>query len=373
MKIKRYSAPDMRTALRKVQQEQGPDAVILSSHETEYGIELVAAVDYDEALMQQARSKAEKQPAAEPKLEFIDEQRPAQGPSVLEEQIEAMREMLESRLDAVSSQYYSKSGGRRAAHALLTSIGIRHADAGRLAESISGAMSPAQARKAVLTLLAKELPLGRKALLSQGGALALVGPTGVGKTTTAAKLAARHILEFGQGSVQLVTTDEYRIGAREQLMAYSRILGAPLHRVGQADELDDLIQSRQKDELILIDTAGMGGRDRMLQQQFQLLTRRSGLLRALCLSAPTSAADLNFQVRRFAMVRPNCLILTKLDETSQLGHVLGWLIDQKLPLAYVSDGQQVPEDLHVPRAADLISRALDARKLKTREDTRACA
>ncbi len=375
MKIKRYSAPDMRTALRMVQQEQGPDAVILSSHETTHGIELVAAVDYDEALMQQARSRPQARDPADSMTQMpdFDESCIPRGSSVLEEQIEAMREMLESRLDAVSTQYHSRSPGRRSAHALLGSLGIRAVHAHRLAEALDPTLDGPKARRQIVNLLAQQLPLGRRELMSRGGALALVGPTGVGKTTTVAKLAARHILQFGQGSVQLVSTDEYRIGAREQLAAFGRILGAPLHRIGRADELDDLLGSRQKDELILVDTAGMGGRDGMLQPQFQLLSRRNGLFRALCLSAATSVPDLVLQARRFADARPNCLILTKLDETGQIGPVLSYLLEQPLPLAYVSDGQQVPEDLHMPRAADLIGRALEARKLKTGEGLRACA
>ncbi len=375
MKIKRYSAPDMRTALRMVQQEQGPDAVILSSHESSHGIELVAAVDYDEALMQQARSRAKSRDEVEvsPQMAEFDDSRIPQGSSVLEQQIEAMREMLESRLDAVSTQYHSRSPGRRSAHALLGSLGIRAAHAHRLAEALDASVDGPRARRQIVNLLAQELPLGRKELMSHGGALALVGPTGVGKTTTVAKLAARHILQFGQGSVQLVSTDEYRIGAREQLAAFGRILGAPLHRISRADELDDLLGSRQKEELILVDTAGIGGRDTMLQQQFALLSRRRGLFRALCQSAATSVPDLTLQARRFADARPNCLILTKLDETGQIGAMLSYLLDQKLPLAYISDGQQVPEDLHMPRAADLIGRALQARKLKSGEELRACA
>lgn len=386
MKIKRYFARDMRSALRAVQQEQGPDAVILSSHEVDGGIELVAAVDYDESLIHQARRPRQGKEegrietsgfdaADVPAQAFVPT--PSRGSDVrhLEAQMEAMRELIESRLDSAPASYQSPSAGRRNAHALLSGLGLRSAQAGRLAEAVDARLDPAQARQQVLALMAQQLPVGRLDLLSQGGALALIGPTGVGKTTTAAKLAARHILKFGQGSVQLVGTDEYRIGAQEQLAAYARILGAPLHRVGGATELADILAGRQSEELILIDTAGVGGRDLALHQQFELLLPQSRLHRALCLSAATGVHDLAMQARRFAAARPNCLILTKLDETLRLGEALGFLMEQRLPLAYTSDGQQVPEDLHLPRAADLVSSALEQRRqsVKIMEAHRACA
>ncbi len=381
MKIKRYSAPDMRSALRAVQAEQGPDAVILSSHETACGIELVAALDYDEALIQQARRPRSAGPSpsvaagGEVRAERVEHEDSPGGIGALEAQIEAMREMLETRLDAVSPAYHGRSPARRAAFSLLAGIGLRPAQAARLAETLDEGLTEEQARSGGLSLLGRELPLGRKDLLAAGGALALIGPTGVGKTTTAAKLAARHILKFGQGSVQLVGTDEFRIGAQEQLAAYARILGAPLHRIHSATELEDLLRSRQPDELILIDTAGVGGRDLVLHQQFDMLRPQSQVHRALCLSAATDAADMAMHAKRFSAVRPNCMILTKLDETGQLGRILSYVLDQSLPLAYSTDGQQVPEDLQVPKAADLIGRVLDQRRSRTaaKDGLRACA
>lgn len=375
MKIKRYFARDMRSALRAVQQEQGPDAVILSSHESEQGIELVAAVDYDESLIHQARRPSGRQ--AEQAAQAPPQAGAPAGLSSLEHQFEAMREMLETRLDAVSASYHTDSTGRRSAHALLSGIGIRAGHAARLAEGVDAALPAAAARKRVMSLLAAQLPLASRDVLVNGGALALVGPTGVGKTTTAAKLAARHILHCGQGSVQFVGTDEYRIGAQEQLAAFGRILGAPLHRVHGADELSEILQARRKDELILVDTAGIGGRDLVLHQQFDLLRPQARLHRALCLSAATSGPDLAMQSRRFSAAKPNCLILTKLDETQQLGQALSFLLDRKLPLVYTSDGQQVPEDLHLPRALDLLACAIEQRRRCSQpgaqEEARACA
>lgn len=385
MKIKRYSARDMRSALRAVQQEQGPDAVILSTHETSDGIELVAAVDYDESLIRHASSTKSgngspgEQPdgfqAAAFDLPEASAQHSGGGAmAMMEQRLEAMQELLHNRLDAVAGQCRSSCPGHQAAFALLTRLGIGASKAEHMLAALPAGLKSDAARQAGLQALATALPVGKQDMLRDGGAIALLGPTGVGKTTTAAKLAARHILRFGQGSVQFVGTDEFRIGAQEQLAAFSRILGAPLHRIQAADELGDILAARQPEELIVIDTAGVGGRDLKLHQQFTCLLPQQRMHRALCLSASTGAADLAMQARRFEAARPNCLILTKLDETRQLGQALNFLISQALPVAYATDGQQVPEDLHTARAHDLVARALDqCRRAGQPENLRACA
>lgn len=384
MKIKRYSARDMRSALRAVQQEQGPDAVILSTHETSQGIELVAAVDYDESLIRHASAGKSSTPPSEQDgdLSAATFDLPAasghglggDAMAMMEQRLEAMQELLQNRLDAVAGQCRSSCPGHQAAFALLTRLGIGASKAEKLLATVPSGLKSDGARQAGLQALAAALPVGQHEMLHDGGAIALLGPTGVGKTTTAAKLAARHILRFGQGSVQFVGTDEFRIGAQEQLAAFSRILGAPLHRIQAADELGDILAARQPQELIVIDTAGVGGRDLKLHQQFACLLPQQRMHRALCLSASTGAADLAMQARRFEAARPNCLILTKLDETRQLGQMLNFLLSQALPVAYATDGQQVPEDLHIARAHDLVARALEqCRRAGQPENLRACA
>lgn len=384
MKIKRYSARDMRSALRAVQQEQGPDAVILSTHETREGIELVAAVDYDESLIRHASGRkpgvsqdADDAATTASGFDVSGVAASAAGGdamALMEQRLEAMQELLQNRLDAVAGTCRSNCPGHQAAYALLTRMGIAASRVDELLKTLPSGLNVDAARQAGLQALASALPIGRQELLHDGGAVALMGPTGVGKTTTAAKLAARHILRFGQGSVQFVGTDEFRIGAQEQLAAFSRILGAPLHRIQAADELGDILDARQSQELIVIDTAGVGGRDLKLHQQFACLLPQQRIHRALCLSASTAPMDLLMQARRFDAARPNCLILTKLDETRQLGQALSFIAGQALPLAYATDGQQVPEDLHVARGHDLVARALDqCRRAGQPENLRACA
>lgn len=379
MKIKRYSAPDMRAALRAVQQEQGPDAVILSSHETADGIELVAAVDYDESLIHQARAPATAATTVSERPAFND--MAAAAPAVsyrddamraLEERMQGMQQMLQDRLDKVTSGCQSSCPGQQIAHSLLSRMGLGSGLVDRLVAGLETGLSTSVAVRMALKAMAQKLPVMPQDIAQDGGAIALLGPTGVGKTTTAAKLAARHILRFGQGSVQFVGTDEYRIGAQEQLAAYGRILGAPLHRIQAADELADILQSRQPQELILVDTAGVGGRDLSLHQQFDCLAGQRNLHRALCLPAATAPQDLRLQARRFAATRPDCLILTKLDETRQLGSALGFVMAQGLPLAYTTDGQQVPEDLHCAVAHELVYRAHNQLD-NVQEEHRACA
>ncbi|MGJ8669740.1 MAG: flagellar biosynthesis protein FlhF [Oceanococcus sp.] len=398
MKIKRYAARDMRTALRAVQQEQGPDAVILSSHETADGIELVAAVDYDESLIRHAgrvpgaaRDRAgfastesgygvDAEGASQSKegaaRYTVKDEASSASFQALEERMDSLQTMLQSRIDLGPTECRSSCSGRQAAHTLLIKMGIAGSLADEIIDRIDAGLSASAARQTALRLLSQRIPAPSGDVLSEGGAIALLGPTGVGKTTTAAKLAARHVLKYGQGSVQFIGTDEYRIGAQEQLAAYARILSAPVIRIQAAKELSDVLRSRQPNELILIDTAGIGGRDLSLHQQFDCLRHQPGLKRALCLSAATNVADLSLQARRFAAAAPNCLVMTKLDETSQLGKALSFVAGQKLPLIYTSDGQQVPEDLHQAQAAQLIDRLLDALRSGAhaqQESMRACA
>jgi flagellar biosynthesis protein FlhF len=195
--------------------------------------------------------------------------------------------------------------------------------------------------------------------LDQGGVVALVGATGVGKTTTIAKLAARYALRHGRERVALVTTDSYRIAAHEQLRTYGRILGIPVRIANSHAELSEALKLLSDKDLILIDTAGMSQRDVRLSEQFALLGEAAPNLKTfLVLSTTTHRSGLGEVVKAFGKVKLDGCILTKLDETTSLGGALSTAVEHKLPVAYVSDGQRVPEDIHIARAPNLIQRAV---------------
>jgi flagellar biosynthesis protein FlhF len=203
------------------------------------------------------------------------------------------------------------------------------------------------------------VPVTDDDILTQGGVVALVGPTGVGKTTTVAKLAARYSLRHGSKRVALVTTDCYRIGAHEQLRTYGRILDVPVRVTSDETELRTVLQSLADKSLVLIDTAGMGQRDLRLSEHLALIN--SGLPRIrtyLVLGATAQMSGMEEIVSAFQGAKLTGCIATKVDETTRLGGLLSVVIDKHLPVAYLSDGQRVPEDLHPARAQDLVSRGV---------------
>lgn len=189
-----------------------------------------------------------------------------------------------------------------------------------------------------------------------GGIYALVGPTGVGKTTTTAKLAARCVLRHGASKVALVTTDAYRIGAHEQLRIYGRILGVSVHLVKDAGDLRQTLQDLQHKHMVLVDTMGMSQRDRLVGEQVAMFGA-SNVKRLLLLSATGRGDTLDDVVRAYNGSDLAGCILTKIDEAASLATSLDVVMRHGLRLYYVSNGQRVPEDLHLPNRAYLLHRA----------------
>lgn len=202
-------------------------------------------------------------------------------------------------------------------------------------------------------------------LLDAGGVIALVGPTGVGKTTTTAKLAARYVMRHGGSQVALVTTDSFRIGAHEQLRIYARLLGVEVHALAADAPLDGLLQQLADKRLVIIDTVGMSQRDRRLLTQIGQLGAAGRPIRLMLLLNAASHGDTLEEVvdtyQRAALAAGSVLgdcIVSKSDEAARLGPVLDILIRHGLRLNYVATGQQVPEDLQLAQGVPLVREAL---------------
>lgn len=429
MKIKRYMAASMRAALAQVRTEQGPDAVILSTRRVDEGIEVIAAVDYDEALfvdatLKRAPAAAESVPTLEPAAETpasrtlaprVDTDtapfaahvskaktpadsgpgastartalgshsipRPAKQPEpapmtpigaapprrdrsaaptltalhapdtsfvAMQRELKDLREMLQGELAHMS---WNDKRLREPLQARvleeLTAMDIAPDIAMSLAKLAPRRTSVENPSSIPLALLARHLPVVDKLSTVNGGVIALVGPTGAGKTTTIAKLAARWSMQHGSQDMALVSTDGYRIGAREQLMTYARILGAPMHVANSGKELAQVLQRLKSKKLVLIDTAGMGPRDVRLSEQLAALQLGAARARVLlALPAHVEGNALEEIVRSFAKVSPVACILTKVDEAASLGAVISTTLRHKLRIAYLCTGQRVPEDLH---------------------------
>ncbi len=381
MKLRRFFAEDSRSAIRMVRETLGADAVILSNRRVDGGVEVVAAVDYDEAAVQEvalpvANKPQRRQP--EPATTPPSKARPAaatgkrtqgaaniiwsQEPTMVEmrREIQRLRGLMEHQLSGLAWGDMARERPARAQilRRLLT-LGISPQLGRELLDGLQGeeAMDPLW-REALQTLSA-QLPIAEVDPIERGGAVALVGPTGVGKTTTLAKLAARCALRHGKSQVGLITTDNYRIGAYDQLRAYARILDVPVRSVRNAEELAAALREFADRRLTLIDTAGVGQRDARLTEQATLLAQpQIAVYPYLVMSATTQLHGLQEVVRHFARVRPVGCIITKLDECTAIGGALSVAIAQRLPIAYVSDGQNVPEDLQRARRNNLVNRAM---------------
>jgi flagellar biosynthesis protein FlhF len=229
-------------------------------------------------------------------------------------------------------------------------------------DSLGESLTAESAWSAPLEQLVSRIPVCEADLIAEGGIFAVVGPTGVGKTTTIAKLAARFALTSKPEDVALVTTDTFRIAAREQLETFGEILGAPVYHAADSTRLAEILKMLGGRRLVLIDTAGMGQRDVRLARQLSWLSSADSRVKVmLALPANTQTPALQEIVEAFMVARPSACILTKTDEATSLGGAISALIRNGLPLAYVANGQRVPEDLHFarPRQAWLVKSALE--------------
>lgn len=379
MKIIRICAANIREAMRRVRDELGPDAVILSNRRVDRGVEIIASTDYDEALLQQIPptdsdpiaepSAAPQQPTAQSaagpgKLQVVW----SQDPLLLEMQneIKVLRNLLEQQ---VSGPAWGEQGRRQPYRidllSQLTDLGLKQDLCLRLAEGVADEPDLKRARELALTSLANGIATSHDDILTQGGLVALVGPTGVGKTTTVAKLAARYTLRHGPGQVALITTDSYRIGGFEQLHTFGVIMDMPVRLADNHQELQEALAEFSDKSLILIDTAGMSQRDLRLSRQFAVLGGVPQIKNYLVLAANAQADVLEEVVSAFGRVPLAGCILTKLDETSQLGGALAVIYERELPLAYVTDGQRVPEDLQAAQMETLVRFASDLAELRS--------
>ncbi|WP_322027478.1 flagellar biosynthesis protein FlhF [Burkholderia sp. BCC1977] len=280
----------------------------------------------------------------------------------------AMRGMMEEQFDSLmwhDRQRRSPVHGALTKH--LFSAGFSAQLVRMLVDNLpsgDGAQTFEQAAEWAQSVLAANLPVleNEEALMERGGVFALMGPTGVGKTTTTAKLAARCVMRFGASKVALLTTDSYRIGGHEQLRIFGKILGVPVHAVKDAGDLELALSELRNKHIVLIDTIGMSQRDRALSDQIAMLHGANAPVQRLLLLNATSHGDtLNevVQAYRSAAECPDLAgcILTKLDEATHLGGVLDTVIRYKLPVHYVSTGQKVPENLYVASTKFLLKSA----------------
>jgi flagellar biosynthesis protein FlhF len=387
MKIQRIFAENARLAAREVRKTLGPEAVILSNRCVDGGVELVAAIDYDEHELETYEAEsALGEIAASPDMTHVSQpvgcvrsvtplsasssQRAVQNPTTeprnqtgdatikgMRAELREMRELLELGICGMAwSDYRRTTPASATLLGRLLDYGLGPQLCNRILDDVGDSRLHEFCEDRVSHWLSAQLRESADDVLTDGGVLALVGPTGVGKTTTVAKIAARFTLTHGPNQVALVTTDSYRIGALEQLHTFGRILGMPVRLVRDGHELQSALEQFSDRRLVLIDTAGMSPRDLHVAEQIGLLQSTVHSVRSyLVLAANAQMAALEETVAAFAPAQPSACVLTKLDEARRLGGVLSTVIDAGLPLALASAGQRVPEDLERADPAALVA------------------
>lgn len=414
MKIRRFYGKDMRDALKQVKDELGGDAVIMSNKKHADGVEIVAAYDKESpAIMQpkQAKQAAATYQGATPTLsEIIGDSGPDSLRALLEKQsksstvrpaetkvkiepvmqrssapdvatkvsqpvassenksaIDEMRLELSSLRNILQYQIagliQQDKNRKHPLHAYLVSSLEQMGISTNLAEEVVAyAPEKTDERQAwlfLLRLLANRLQTGQDDILVQGGVVALMGPTGTGKTTTIAKLAAQAAQKYGAEQVAIITLDNYRIAAFEQIATYGRIIGCAVKKAQTSEELADLLFQFRNKRLVLIDTAGFGQRDVRLIKQLDTLNSNvcANIKKFLVLQANCQYQVIQQSIKAYNTVGLHGCILTKLDECYSLGEAISSVIEFKLPVCYLTNGQRVPEDLQVADTKFLISSA----------------
>ena len=484
MKIKRYYAKDMRSALNQVKEELGSEAVIMSNKKTATGIEIVAAVDNDSVAMaaqetasqiasqpQQAMSayqgaveeqngeakvasslqellsrqaqinepsateapavaapvtnnqsisqKAEsefeqwltkarttvieqesQQPELLPQHSIADTQpnhvqstqtettaadmAETQAQSMVKEptvvkgnfdrelaslksEMSSIKEMLQHQVSELMWQDMERKSPTKAMMITkLKDMGLSSHVSEHLTYFLSDDVGQQNAWPQMLELLTQQLDTTSNEIITRGGVYSLVGPTGVGKTTTIAKLAARYAQIHGADKVGLISTDSFRIGALEQLATYAKILGCPLKQAKNTEELSDAIYQMRNKKLVLIDTAGMSQRDLKLTERLNTLLTKSRvrIKNYLVLSATAQMSVLQESVQHFKSIPLSGCIFTKIDESLSLGELISVAIHNRLPIGYLTNGQRVPEDIRVANSEKIVQKANQLFELK---------
>jgi flagellar biosynthesis protein FlhF len=290
----------------------------------------------------------------------------AQEMSGMMSELRAMRGMMESQLAELS---WGGTQAREPQKAVvlreMLAAGFSASLSRYLIDKMPANKDAAEAMRWIKTVLARNLTTmaDEDTLLDKGGVFALVGPTGVGKTTTTAKLAARCVMRHGPEKLALITTDAYRIGGHEQLRIYGKILGVMVHSVKDEADLRIALKELKNKHTVLIDTIGMSQRDQMVTEQVAMLAGAGAdVKRLLCLNATSTNETLAEVVRAYQGSGLHGCIMTKMDEAASIGNVLDVIIRQKLNLHYISNGQRVPEDLHLADRAMLVDRAFRSRR-----------
>ena len=403
MNVKRFYAATSREALNKLRDAMGPDAVIISNRNVNGQVEILALAEEDmeelndapdveeegsaanklvhsHPILQSQSRFAIKKKAAEPArsardhipefrhempVKRVEPQQSAlpatdtAGAIELMSELRAMRGMMQEQLAEISwGNTQRKEPHKAQLLREMLSTGFSASLSRYLIENMPKTSDPEQGLSWIKAILANNLNsiTCDSDMLESGGVFALVGPTGVGKTTTTAKLAARCVMRHGAAKLALITTDGYRIGGYEQLRIYGKILGVMVHAVKDEADLRIALKELKNKHTVLIDTVGMSQRDKLVSEQVAMLSG-ANVNKLLCLNATSNGETLSEVIRSYQGSGLSGCIITKMDEAAHIGSVLDAIIRHKLTMFYLANGQRVPEDLHLANKQYLVDHA----------------
>jgi flagellar biosynthesis protein FlhF len=436
MRAKKFFAPSMQQALKKVSEQMGPDAVVLANRKVNGGVEVITALDYDpksdgkvdfdnfdqfssgaqtDGISNVAGRKRIVNPELEAELrktsqtvsrgrysdisdeliglnerlenssiddDFDAGSRPFKkkaailkskfgksAPSAnksseelnsMRQEIMGLKQMLRQQIDDREMADYANYHPLHAsALKKLGQLGLAQQTARSIVDRIVEMHDEQSIWREALTLLAEDLPISKSDLLERGGVYAFFGPSGSGKTTTIAKLVAKFALKHGSEGVVLISTDGQRIGAHDQMRTLGRILNVPVRVVDKKHSLDSLLNTVRNKSLVVIDTPSGDPATSQVHQELKAIKKASGAMKAFLTLPCTSQKEVLAKVvDSYQDFQVNACILTKIDEAASLGGVLNVLVERILPVAYVTNGARIPDDIEPANAGSLVSKAV---------------
>jgi len=406
MTMKKFLAKTTRQALMQVKEELGEDATIISNRSingwteilarsesiTLPGSKLLDSVKTDKQEAERVFQAKRVQdtvdllngrsihkvsaPAAEMTTPHAEEMATKKQPveiinhPQIQGMLKEMREMrnqFQAQLETLSNSTLEFSPNKRDLMSQFLSAGFNLDLAKRVISKLPSDFSAKEAKPWAMNLLAKNMQVleNEAEIMNQHGIYALLGPTGVGKTTTIAKIASRFVLKHGNQDIALVSTDTYRIGGHEQLRIYGKILGVEVFAAKDAQDLQQTLEKLQDKKLILIDMAGLSQKDKMVNSQLDMLCEASrDIKKIICLNASGTLDTLNNVSKAFASRGLDGCIITKADEAIGLGGVINVILQNKLKVLYLTNGQRVPEDITLVDKIALIEDAFNQEESK---------
>ena len=386
MKVRRYFAVNTRTALKMVRHEEGSDVLILSNRKVDGGVELITGSgEVDTALVKRFATTTKEtsrttDPKAVPRVEAATSSAPNELPThpeglwtnpqtlaQMQRELTGIKDLLEQQLSGFAwHDFRARHPTRSRVLRGLTQLGVAPQLGGKLVAEIGDSADYDAAWHAVMCVIEARLQVLDDPILRRGGHVALCGPTGVGKTTLASKLAARYALTHGAQEVALISTDDQRLGAHHQLRTFGRLLGIQVEAVTSFEALPERLAEVSNKALVIIDLPGFAPHTPEFRESLIALYGLPDPVQCyLVAAATTDYLSLSRLVAPLAGLNLVGCCLTKLDEAAVLGPALSLLLESALPLAYITAGQQVPDDLESVSKRAFLQRVLTGAERRT--------